>query len=81
MRHQPNWRAKSASSSTTDSWVSLSDCTSEEEVTRPIGQDRAKAVTRKGKAKEGSSSQNESFSTVDDMMFTLKKLNTSFAKA
>jgi hypothetical protein len=52
MRHQPKWRAKLASSSTTDPWVSSSDRMGEEEVTRPIDQDRAKAATWKEKAKE-----------------------------
>jgi hypothetical protein len=34
-----------------------------EEVTRPIGWDRAKTAVRKGKSNEGSNSQSESFST------------------
>jgi hypothetical protein len=50
-------------------------------VTHPIGQDRAKAMARKGTGNEGSSSQSESSSTVGDMMPTLKKLSISFAKA
>jgi hypothetical protein len=37
MRHQTKWRAKSASSSTTDPWISSSDPTTEDEVIRPIG--------------------------------------------
>jgi ribosomal protein L32E len=37
VRHQPKWRAKSARSSTTDSWLPSSDPAIEEEVTRPIG--------------------------------------------
>jgi hypothetical protein len=81
VRHQPNWRQKSASSSTTNPWVSSSDHTGEEEVTHPMGQDRAKAAAREGKANEGSSGQSEASSVVDGMMSTLKKLNTSFAKA
>jgi hypothetical protein len=50
-------------------------------VTRPIGRDRAKVATRKGKEKEGLNSQSESFSAVGGMISTLKKLSTSFAKA
>jgi hypothetical protein len=76
--HQPKWRAKSASSSTTDLWISSSDPVTEEEVTHPIGRDRAKAATRKGQGKKASSSQSESSSAVGGMMSTLKKLNTSF---
>jgi hypothetical protein len=45
VRHQPKWRAKSAGPSTTDPFLSLSEATTEEEVTHPIGRDRAKAVT------------------------------------
>jgi hypothetical protein len=50
-------------------------------VTQPMGWDRAKVVARKGKrkGKEGSNSQNEYSSIVNGMMFTLKKLITSFA--
>jgi ribosomal protein L32E len=44
VRHQSKWRAKSAISSITNSWVSSSDRMGEEEVTHPIGRDRAKAV-------------------------------------
>jgi hypothetical protein len=80
MRHQSKWRAKSVGSSTTDPWIFSSDPMTEEEVTCPMGQDRGKAVTRKGKGKgkekEDSSSQSESFSTVGGMMSTLKKLST-----
>jgi hypothetical protein len=81
VRHQPKWRAKLAGSSTTDPWVSLSDRTGEEAVTRPIGHDRAKAAVRKGKVKEGSSSQSESSIVMGGMMSILKRLDTSFAKA
>jgi hypothetical protein len=49
-------------------------------VTRPMSQNRANVVARKGKAKEGSSCQSEAFSVVGAMMSTLKKLSTSFAK-
>jgi hypothetical protein len=50
-------------------------------VTHPMSQNRAKAVARKGKGKEGSSSQNESFFIVGVILFTLKKLSILFAKA
>jgi hypothetical protein len=53
----------------------------EEEVTHPIGHDRAKMTMRKGRAKEGSSSQSESSAALGVMTSTLKKLNTSFGKA
>jgi hypothetical protein len=50
-------------------------------VTCPIDRDIAKAATRKGKGKEDSNSQSESSSTVGDIISTLKKLSTLFAKA
>jgi hypothetical protein len=78
---QPKWRARSAGSSTTDPFLSSSDPATKEEVTHPIGRDRANAVVRKGKGKEGSSSQSEFSSVVGGIMSTLKKLSTSFAKA
>jgi hypothetical protein len=81
VRHQPKWRARSTGSSTIDPFLSTSDPATEEEVTHPIGQDRAKAATQKGKVKEGLNSQSESSSAVGGIMSTLKKLNTSFAKA
>jgi hypothetical protein len=81
VRHQTKWRVKSANFLITDSWISLSDHTCEEEVTHPINQDRAKAVAWKGKMKEGSNNQHEPSSAVGDMMFTVMKLITSFAKA
>jgi hypothetical protein len=56
VRHQPKWRARSAAPSTIDQFLSSSDVTTEEEVTRLIDQDRAKASARKGKEKEDSSS-------------------------
>jgi hypothetical protein len=64
------------------SWISSSDPTTEEEVTCPMGQDRAKAVAWKGKRKgEGRlSKQNESSSAMGDMMSTMKKLSYLFAK-
>jgi hypothetical protein len=46
VRHQPKSRAKSATSSTSDPWVSSSDCRDEEEVNHPIGQDKTNAVAR-----------------------------------
>jgi hypothetical protein len=80
VRHQPKWRARSATSSIMDPIFSSSVAATEEEVTCPIGRDRAKVAVRKGKGKEGSSSQSESSSTMGDMMSTLKKLSTSFTK-
>jgi hypothetical protein len=53
MRHQLKWRPKFAGSFITNTWVSSSDHAIEEEVTHPIGRDRAKAVARKRKRKEG----------------------------
>jgi hypothetical protein len=56
-------------------------------VTRLMGKDRAKAAAQKGKGKgkgkgkEDSSSKSESSSIVGGMMFILKKLSNSFAKA
>jgi hypothetical protein len=46
-----------------------------------MGRDRAKAAVQKGKGKEGSSSQSESYFLVGGMMSTSKRLDTSFAKA
>jgi hypothetical protein len=69
-----------AASSTTDPFVS-SEVTTEEEVTHPIGQDRAKLAVRKGKGKEDSNSQSESSSVIGSIMSTLKKLSTTFTKA
>jgi hypothetical protein len=80
VRHQPKWRARSAGSSKIDPFLSSSDLATEEDVARPIGQDRAKVATQKGKEKEGSSSQSESSSPVGGIMSTLKKLTTTFAK-
>jgi hypothetical protein len=53
----------------------------EEEVTRPISRDRAKAAKRKEKGKEDSSSQNGHFSIMGGIISTLKKLCTSFTRA
>jgi hypothetical protein len=81
VRHQLKWRARSVDSSTTDPFLSSSEAATEEEVTRPIGWDRAKVVAWKGKGKEGSSSQSESSSAMGGIISTLKKLNTSFTNA
>jgi hypothetical protein len=81
VRHQPKWRARSAGSSIIDLFLSSSDTATEKDMTHPINQDRAKAVMRKEKGKEGSSSQSESSSTMGSIISTLKKLSTSFAKA
>jgi CRP-like cAMP-binding protein len=64
-----------------DTFVSSSEAAIEEEVTHPIGQDRAKTAARKGKEKEGSSTQRGSSSSMGDIMSTLKKLDTSFTRA
>jgi hypothetical protein len=79
-RHQPKWRARSTDSSTTDLFLSSSEAATEEEVTHPIGRDRAKVTTWKLKGKDGSNSQNESFSTIGGIVSNLKKLSTSFTK-
>jgi hypothetical protein len=81
MRHQPKWRARSATPFTMDPFASSSEAATEEEVTRPIGRDRAKTTTQKGKWKEGLNSQSESSSSMGGIMSTLKKLSTSFNKA
>jgi hypothetical protein len=81
VRHQPKWEARSDAPSIMDAFVSLSEAATEEEVTHPIGRDRAKTVARKGKWKEGSSSQSGSSSSMDVIMSTLKKLVTSFIRA
>jgi hypothetical protein len=51
-----------------------------EEVTRPIGWDRAKTIIQKGKGKEDLSSQSGSSSVMGVIMSTLKKLATSFTR-
>jgi hypothetical protein len=81
VRYQPKWRARSDAPSTMDTFVSSSEAGTEEEVTRPIGRDRAKTVVRKGKGKEDSSSQSGSSSAMAAIMSTLKKLVTSFTRA
>jgi hypothetical protein len=80
VRYQHKWRARSDAPSTMDAFVSSSEAGTEEEVT-PIGRDRAKTATRKGKGKEDSSSQSGSSSVMGVIMSTLKKLDTSFTRA
>jgi hypothetical protein len=63
-----------------DTFVSSCEVTTEEEVTRSIGQDRAKTMAQKGKGKEDPSSQSGSFSAMGGIMSTLKKLGTSFTR-
>jgi hypothetical protein len=57
-----------------DAFVSLSEPAIEENVTCPIGRDKAKTAARKGKGKEESNSQSGSFSAMGGIMSTLKKL-------
>jgi hypothetical protein len=76
VKHQPEWRAKFVGSS--------SDRAVEEEVSCPMGHDRAKVMWKgKGewKGKESSNSQSEPSSAVGGMMSTFKRLSTSFVKA
>jgi hypothetical protein len=80
VRHQPKWKARSAAPSTTDPFISSSEAATEEEVTHPIDQDRAKAVAQKRKWAEDSSNQSESSSKMGGIMSTMKKLSTSFTK-
>jgi hypothetical protein len=56
VRHQPKWTARSAASFTMDPFLSSSKAATKEEVTHPIGRDRAKAAVWKRKGKECSSS-------------------------
>jgi hypothetical protein len=49
VRHQSKWRTRSDAPFTMDAFVSSSEAATEEEVTRSIGQDRAKTVMQKGK--------------------------------
>jgi hypothetical protein len=63
---------------TMDAFVFSSEAATDEDVTHPIGQNRAKMAARKGKGKEDSSSQNGSSSSMTGIMPTLKKLGTSF---
>jgi hypothetical protein len=81
VRHQPKWRVRSDGSSIIDPFLSSSDPATKEEVTHPIGRDRAKVAARKGKGKESSSSQNKSSFAVGGIMSTLKNLSTLFVKA
>jgi hypothetical protein len=64
-----------------DVFVSSSEAGTEEEVTRPIGRDRAKTAAQKRKGKEDSSSQSGSSSAMGGIMSNLKKLSTSFTRA
>jgi hypothetical protein len=80
VRYQPKWRARSDALSTIDAFVSSSEAGTEEEVTHPIGRDRAKTTARKGEEKKDSSSQNGSSSAMGDIMSTLKKLGISFTR-
>ena len=64
-----------------DAFISSSEAGTEEEVTRPIGRDKAKTVMRKEKGKEDSSSQSGSSSAMGGIISTLKKLCTSFTRA
>jgi hypothetical protein len=59
-------------------FVSPSEAATKEEVTRLIGRDRVNMIARKGKGKEGSSSQSRSSYSIGGIMSTLKKLGTSF---
>jgi hypothetical protein len=72
VRHQSKWRVRSADSSTTDPFLSLTEVATDEEVTHSIGRDRTKAVARNEKENEGSSSQSESSFVMDVIMSTLK---------
>jgi hypothetical protein len=79
--YQPMWRARSDAPSTMDAFVSSSEAGAEEEVTHPIGRDRAKMAAQKGKGKEDSSCQSGSSSVMASIMSSLKKLGTSFTRA
>jgi hypothetical protein len=63
-----------------DVFVSSSEAGTEE-VTHPIGRDRARRPHGRKKGKEDSSSQNGSSSAMAGIMSTLKKLDTSFTRA
>jgi hypothetical protein len=56
VRYQPKWRARLDAPSTMGAFVSSGEAGTEKVVTCPIGRDRAKTATRKGKWKEDSSS-------------------------
>jgi hypothetical protein len=81
VRYQPRWRARSDAPSTMDTVVSSSEAAIKEDVTHLISRDRAKTAAQKGKEKEDSSSQSESFFTISAIMSTLKKLCTSFTRS
>jgi hypothetical protein len=81
VRNQLKWRVRSDAPSTMIAFVSSSEAATEEEVTHPIGRDRGKTTTRKGKGNEASSSQSRSFFSIGGVISTLKKLATSFTRA
>jgi hypothetical protein len=56
VRYQPKYRTRSDAPSTMYAFVSSSEAETEEDVTHPIGRDRANTVVRNGKEKEDSSS-------------------------
>jgi hypothetical protein len=64
VRHQLKWRARLATSSTTDPFISSSEAAATEEVTHPIGRDRAKSAAWMGKGKKDSNSKSESSSAM-----------------
>jgi hypothetical protein len=74
VRSQPKWRSRLDAPSIMDAFVSSSEATTEKDVTRPIGRDRAKTVARKGKEKEDSSSQSGFSSTMCGIMSTIKEV-------
>jgi hypothetical protein len=80
VRYQPKWRARLDAPSTMDAFVFSSETKTEEEVTHPIGRNRAK-TTAGEKVKEDSSSQSGSSSAMAGIISTLKKLGTSFTRA
>jgi hypothetical protein len=64
-----------------DAFATSSEAATEDEVTYPIGRDRAKTAAQKGKGKEDSINQSGSSSVMGDIMSTLKKLGTSFTRS
>jgi hypothetical protein len=70
VRYQSKWRVRSDAPFTMDAFVSSSEAGTKEEVTHPIGRDRAKMATRKRKGKEDSSSQSGSSSSMGGIMST-----------
>jgi hypothetical protein len=80
IRYQHKWRSRSDASSIMDAFATSSEAATEDEVTYPIGRDRAKTAARKGKGKEDSINQSGSSSVMGDIMSVLKKLGTSFTR-